>query len=212
MSRPTILPAGEHGLLVDLDTEADVLAFTHALTRNTPAGVEDFLPAARTVLVICKPTAHVTAVLHELNELARTMSEAIPDERGDDTPFTVSVRYDGPDLDDVARILKMSRAEVISAHTSAEWRCAFIGFAPGFAYLTSGDARLDVPRRAQSRTAVPAGAVALAGGYSAVYPRASPGGWQIIGSTDAVMWDLDATPPAAVQPGRRVRFVNEDKQ
>lgn len=212
MSRPTILPAGEHALLVDLDTEADVLAFTHALTRNTPAGVEDFLPAARTVLVICMRTANVTAVLHELNELARTMSEAIPDECGDDTPFTVNVRYDGPDLDDVARILKMSRAEVISAHTSAEWRCAFIGFAPGFAYLTSGDARLDVPRRAQSRTAVPAGAVALAGGYSAVYPRASPGGWQIIGSTDAVMWDLDAAPPAAVQPGRRVRFVNEDKR
>ena len=212
MSRPTILPAGEHALLVDLDTEADVLAFTHALTRNTPAGVEDFLPAARTVLVICMRTANVTAVLHELNELARTMSEAIPDECGDDTPFTVNVRYDGPDLDDVARILKMSRAEVISAHTSAEWRCAFIGFAPGFAYLTSDDARLDVPRRAQSRTAVPAGAVALAGGYSAVYPRASPGGWQIIGSTDAVMWDLDAAPPAAVQPGRRVRFVNEDKR
>lgn len=135
--------------------------------------MEDFLPAARTVLVTCLPTANVAHVLHHLNELTRTMSAAIPDERGDEPPFTINVRYDGPDLDDVARILKMSRAEVISAHTSAVWRCAFIGFAPGFAYLTSGDARLDVPRRTQSRTAVPAGAVALAGGYSAVYPRAS---------------------------------------
>ncbi|NMM89139.1 allophanate hydrolase [Rhodococcus sp. SRB_17] len=212
MNRLTILPAGEHALLVDLESEAEVLAFIHALTRNTPAGVEDFLPAARTVLVTCTPTADLTHVRHDLNELAHTMSDAVTDNGSDEAPFVIEVRYDGPDLDDVAKTLKMSRAEVISAHTSAVWRCAFIGFAPGFAYLTSNDTRFDIPRRPQSRTAVPAGSVALAGGYSAVYPRASPGGWQIIGSTDAVMWDLNSAPPAAVQPGRRVRFVNKEER
>ncbi|MDI9914100.1 allophanate hydrolase subunit 1 [Rhodococcus sp. IEGM 1379] len=211
MSPLTILPAGEHALLLDLNSEAEVLAFIHALTRNTPAGVEDFLPAARTVLVTCTPTADLTNVRHDLNELAHTMSDAVTDSGSDEAPFVIEVRYDGPDLDDVAKTLKMSRADVISAHTSAVWRCAFIGFAPGFAYLTSRDSHLDIPRRPQSRTAVPAGSVALAGGYSAVYPRASPGGWQIIGSTDAVMWDLNAVPPASVQPGRRVRFVNEEE-
>lgn len=207
-----ILPAGERALLVDFDSEAGVLAFTEALTRNTPVGVEDFLPAARTVLVTCTPAADLTYVRKRLNDLEQTDSAATTDEHSETDALTIAVRYDGPDLDDVAQSLGMSRSEVVAAHTGAMWRCAFIGFAPGFAYLTSGDARLDVPRRTQSRTAVPAGSVALAAGYSAVYPRASPGGWQIIGSTDAVMWDLNATPPATVQPGRRVRFVNEEQR
>ncbi|MCD2106387.1 allophanate hydrolase subunit 1 [Rhodococcus erythropolis] len=206
-----ILPAGERAFLVDLDSEADVLTFTEALTRSTPVGVEDFLPAARTVLVTCTPAADLTYVRQCLNDLEQSKSAATADEHSETETLTISVRYNGPDLDDVARSLGMTRAEVVAAHTGAMWRCAFIGFAPGFAYLTSGDTRLDVPRRTQSRTTVPAGSVALAAGYSAVYPRASPGGWQIIGRTDAVMWDLNATPPATVQPGRRVRFVNEEQ-
>jgi len=207
-----ILPAGECAFLVDLDSEADVLAFTEALTRNTPVGVEDFLPAARTVLVTCTPAADLTYVRKCLNDLEQTNSASIADERSEADALTIAVRYDGPDLDDVAQSLGMSRSEVVAAHTEAMWRCAFIGFAPGFAYLTSNDTRLHVPRRTQSRTFVPAGSVALAAGYSAVYPRASPGGWQIIGSTDTVMWDLNATPPATVQPGGRVRFVNEEQR
>ncbi|GAA3150184.1 hypothetical protein GCM10020255_028820 [Rhodococcus baikonurensis] len=135
-----------------------------------------------------------------MNDLDQTNSASIADERSEADALTIAVRYDGPDLDDVAQSLGMSPSEVVAAHTEAMWRCAFIGFAPGF-YLTSNDTRLHVPRRTQSRTSVPAGSVALAAGYSAVYPRASPGGWQIIGSTDTVMWDLNATPPATVQPG-----------
>jgi KipI family sensor histidine kinase inhibitor len=84
---------------------------------------------------------------------------------------------------------------------------AFGGFAPGFAYLTGGDSRLRVPRRSEPRTTVPAGSVALAGEYSAVYPRSSPGGWQLIGRTDAAIWDLEHDPPALLRPGTWVRFV-----
>jgi KipI family sensor histidine kinase inhibitor len=122
----------------------------------------------------------------------------------------VRVRYDGPDLDDVAALTGLSRAEVIGRHSGTRWRAAFIGFAPGFAYLVGDDGRLDVPRRAESRTRVPAGAVALAGGYSAVYPRESPGGWQLIGSTDTILWAVDREPPSLIRPGSRVRFVDAE--
>ncbi|MGC0366066.1 KipI family sensor histidine kinase inhibitor [Rhodococcus sp. 27YEA15] len=207
MSNATILSAGERALLIEVSSPADVFDLTDALARRTPAGVEDFLPAARTVLVTCTATADLAEVRRALLELARHRNRTTtpPD---DALTVTIPVHYDGPDLDDVARILGMTRAETISLHTGNRWRCAFIGFAPGFAYLTPDDRPMDVPRRRQSRTAVPAGSVAVAGGYSAVYPRASPGGWHVVGTTDLSMWDLDAEPPATVQPGTAVRFVD----
>ncbi len=119
----------------------------------------------------------------------------------------MAVVYDGPDLEEVARLTRMTPAEVVAAHTGTAWRVAFGGFAPGFAYLVGGDPRLDVPRRDSSRPKVPAGAVGLAGGYSGVYPRSSPGGWQLLGTTDAVLWDVDRDPPALLAPGSTVRFV-----
>ena len=119
------------------------------------------------------------------------------------------MRYDGPDLSDVARHTGLSEEEVVEAHTGTPWRVAFGGFAPGFGYLAGGDERLRVPRRDSARTAVPAGAVALADRFSGVYPRESPGGWQLIGTTDLPMWDLDRDPPALLRPGVPVRFVSE---
>jgi KipI family sensor histidine kinase inhibitor len=119
----------------------------------------------------------------------------------------IPVVYDGPDLADVARLTGLAADEVVAAHTGTPWRVAFSGFAPGFAYLVGGDPRLAVPRRERSRTSVPAGSVGLAGEYSGVYPRSSPGGWQLIGRTDAVLWDLDREPPALLRPGGEVRFV-----
>ena len=97
-------------------------------------------------------------------------------------------------------------AAVVDAHVATPWRVGFGGFAPGFAYLVGGDPRLAVPRRAEPRTRVPAGSVGLAGEFSGVYPRESPGGWQLIGRTDAVLWDIDRTPPALLRPGMWVRF------
>ena len=117
------------------------------------------------------------------------------------------MQYDGADLAETATLLGISEEGLIARHTSALWRCAFIGFAPGFGYLEAPGAGLTVPRREQSRTAVPAGAVALAAGYSAVYPRSSPGGWRIIGRTAARLWDLGRPEPALLRPGTRVRFV-----
>ena len=111
------------------------------------------------------------------------------------------VRYDGPDLDEVARLTGLTHAEVVAAHTGTPWRVAFGGFAPGFAYLVGGDPRLHVPRRDRPRPSVPAGSVGLAGEFSGVYPRSSPGGWQLLGTTDAVLWDADRDPPALLAPG-----------
>jgi KipI family sensor histidine kinase inhibitor len=167
------------------------------------------VPAATTVLVIIRDDGDIASVRSALSPLAATALAATGPSLGDGDPETVEigVRYDGPDIDDVAEMTGLSRDEVIQAHTGASWRVAFGGFAPGFAYLTGGDSRLQVPRRSEPRTTVPAGSVALAGEYSAVYPRSSPGGWQLIGHTDELIWDLDRDPPALLRPGTTVRFV-----
>jgi KipI family sensor histidine kinase inhibitor len=121
----------------------------------------------------------------------------------------LSVRYDGADLAAVADLTGTSVEDVIAAHTGQFWTAAFIGFAPGFAYLTGEDDRLTVPRRADPRPVVPAGSVALAAGYCGVYPRESPGGWHLIGTTSATLWDPRRLEPALLVPGTRVRFVRE---
>ncbi|WP_134772016.1 5-oxoprolinase subunit B family protein [Ornithinimicrobium flavum] len=120
--------------------------------------------------------------------------------------IVVPVRYDGPDLEEVARLTGLGEDEVVLAHTGVVWTVAFIGFAPGFAYLAGGDPRLHVPRRPSPRTSVPAGAVGLAGEWSGIYPRPSPGGWQLLGRTELVLWDVERDPPALLTPGARVRF------
>ena len=97
-------------------------------------------------------------------------------------------------------------AQVVAAHTDTPWRVGFGGFAPGFAYLVGGDPRLNVPRRSEPRTKVPVGSVGLAGEFSGVYPRESPGGWQLIGHTDAVLWDVQRDNPALLTPGMWVQF------
>jgi KipI family sensor histidine kinase inhibitor len=183
-------------------------AITRAVGAAEPgfAEVVDVVPAAETVLVT---VAEGTGV-----ERLRQALLALPVEPGagvatDTAVVEIAVRYDGPDLDDVARRTGLSVADVIAAHTGTDWRVGFGGFAPGFAYLVGGDERLRVPRRDEPRTAVPAGAVGLAGEFSAVYPRSSPGGWQLIGQTDLVMWDVDRDPPALLTPGAVVRFVAE---
>ena len=121
-------------------------------------------------------------------------------------PGVIAVHYDGADLADVAEATGLTTREVILAHTEQVWTVAFAGFAPGFGYLVGTDDRLHVPRRATPRTTVPAGSVGLAGEFSGVYPRSSPGGWQLIGHTETVLWDIERTPPALLQPGTTFRF------
>jgi KipI family sensor histidine kinase inhibitor len=121
----------------------------------------------------------------------------------------IPVTYDGEDLASVAELVGMSVEEVVRTHTAPEYTAAFLGFQPGFAYLVGGDERLQVPRRDEPRQRVPEGSVAVAGPYSGVYPREGPGGWQLLGTTTAVLFDPDARPPALLAAGDRVRFVAE---
>ena len=121
-------------------------------------------------------------------------------------PFAIPVRYDGPDLAAVAVAAGCSAEEVVRRHVAPDYQVAFLGFAPGFAYLTGGDPILALPRRAEPRTLVPAGSVAVAGDYSAVYPRPSPGGWHLIGQTDVVLFDPARSPPSPLAAGMTVRF------
>jgi KipI family sensor histidine kinase inhibitor len=185
------------------DPHERVAAWYAALCRrreeNTLTAV-DIVPAARTVLIDGVPDPAALAT-----DLGRTPPpEPLPNEQG---PLVqVPTVYDGLDLDDVAERWNTSRAGVVGRHTSIEFRVAFCGFAPGFAYLTGLPPDLRVPRLDEPRVSVPAGSVALADEYAAVYPAASPGGWRLLGHTDLVLFDLATDPPSTLRPGTRVRF------
>ena len=206
-----VLPAGESALLLEVAGLAEVLALEAVVRTLTAAGegvwagVSDVVAAARTVLVVAPG---VDAAELERAARAAAAAAAPGDLPEPDEVVEVVVRYDGPDLEDVARHTGLEPAEVVRAHTRAPWRVAFAGFAPGFAYLTGGDPRLRVPRLEAPRASVPAGAVGLAGEFSGVYPRPSPGGWRLLGATDLALWDSERDPPALLRPGTTVRFVD----
>jgi len=196
---------GDRALLLEFPGTTAVLTAAAALRTAALPGVVDIVPGARTVLLVLDGPASAAGVRRRLGGLALPEPpEAPPPPAG--TELVIEVNYDGDDLDEVAGLTGLSRAEVIAAHTGRPWRVGFAGFAPGFGYLTSGDPRLTVPRRATPRTRVPAGAVGLAGEFCGVYPRESPGGWQLIGRTDARMWDIERDPPTLLRPGAWVRF------
>jgi KipI family sensor histidine kinase inhibitor len=184
-----------------------VLALHAGLRRSwtagtAPAGVLDLVPAERALVVLLDPArTDVARVAAWVRETPSQPPDADPADE-----VTLDVVYDGADLDAVATHARLTPAEVVAAHTATPWQVAFTGFAPGFGYLAGGDPRLAVPRLDTPRVRVPAGAVALAGRYCGVYPRASPGGWRILGRTDAALWDVDRDPPALLRPGLRVRF------
>ncbi|HET7899756.1 MAG TPA: carboxyltransferase domain-containing protein [Candidatus Nanopelagicales bacterium] len=206
MTAYRVLPAGDRAVLVAVDSLDDALRAAHGL--GALRDVEDLVPAGESVLVRFRPGVDLGARLPDLGLLVdRALSTSVPVEVSGEEVVLV-VRYDGPDLDDVARASGLTRAEVVAAHTGTAWTAAFAGFSPGFVYLVGGDPRLVAPRRAEPRAAVEPGSVALAADYCSVYPTRSPGGWQLIGSTEHVMWDAAADPPAAIVPGMRVRFVD----
>ncbi|CAM5276335.1 MULTISPECIES: 5-oxoprolinase subunit B family protein [Streptomyces] len=195
------LPCADQGLLVGTGSLDEALALYRALAAGLPPGVEDLVPAARTVLLRLAPGADPARVERHVRRLELS---GTPTGRGE--LVRIPVVYDGEDLPRVAELTGLPAREVVRLHTGREWTVAFGGFAPGFGYLIGGAPELAVPRRAESRTRVPAGAVGLAGEFSGVYPRPSPGGWQLIGRTRLEMWREDRTPPALLRPGVRVRF------
>lgn len=204
------LPCGDSAFLVELPDLNAVVAYYRGLTAagvsaglSLPRGIIDVVPAARTVLVTFDPEAIRSAGVRDWLESAEPARDAVSSGR----EVTIEVSYGGPDLAETAQFLSMSEAEVVRLHTSSEWTAAFSGFAPGFVYLVTTHERLRVPRRNTPRTVVPAGAVGLAGEFSGVYPRSSPGGWQLIGTTTAALWDASKAEPALIRPGDVVRFV-----
>ncbi|MFI8349726.1 5-oxoprolinase subunit PxpB [Streptomyces sp. NPDC085596] len=197
------LPVGEHALLVEVGSAEQARALHTELLRRRAAGslsAREIVPAARTVLL-----DGVDDPVRRAAEL--TAAEVPPAPPAASAPVELPVRYDGPDLAEVAARWGVSAREVAEIHADTEFTVAFCGFAPGFGYLTGLPEHRYVPRRATPRTAVPAGSVALAGPYTGVYPRSSPGGWQLIGRTEAVLWDTAREPAALLAPGTRVRFV-----
>jgi KipI family sensor histidine kinase inhibitor len=200
-----ILPSGSTALLVELDDLDEVLALYATLVDSRPEGVVDIVPAARTLLVVTDPTATSLSAV----EKAVRSTEPRADLRDSGQLVEVPVTYDGEDLEEAATLLDCDAAELVRRHTSAEWIVAFCGFIPGFGYLTSTEWPFEVPRRSSPRKKVPPGSVALAGEFGGVYPRESPGGWQLIGRTGLTMFDPARDPAAILRPGVRVRFVDE---
>ena len=200
----TVLDYGDQALLLQFDSTTDVLAWAAAIREAALPGVLDIVPASRTVLLKLAGPRHQGAVRRRLRTLrvdADTVATAPRQE-----PTVIDVVYDGADLAEVAERTGLTTAQVINAHTGTPWQVGFGGFAPGFAYLVGGDPRLAVPRRSEPRSSVPAGAVGLAGEFTGIYPRRSPGGWQLIGHTDVVLWDIDRPNPALLTPGMWVQF------
>ncbi|WP_394213982.1 carboxyltransferase domain-containing protein [Brachybacterium vulturis] len=203
--------AGEGALLAEYPDTRAVLAAAAAVRELAPTTLLDLVPAERTLLLV----GSVAQDLPVLDALLRDLPGAAAQEEAS-TEVTMDIVYDGEDLAAVAELLEISTQALITAHSAATWTAAFGGFAPGFAYLQP-DAPTDrarpvgppweVPRRAEPRTEVPAGAVGLAARYCGIYPRSSPGGWQLIGRTDATVFDVDREPPALLTPGTRVRFA-----
>jgi KipI family sensor histidine kinase inhibitor len=207
-----LLRFGGSGVLVELSSGAQVMAayrtLRAALADGRLDGVAELVPAARTVLLTVaagSPAPHdrVRALLASLE--GPDGSDGPADSTGS-AEVVIPVRYDGADLDLVARTAGLTVAEVVELHSSTEYTVAFCGFSPGFGYLTGLPESLRQARLDDARPAVPAGSVALAGEFTAVYPRSSPGGWRLLGHTDEVMFDPSADPPARLAPGDRVRF------
>lgn len=195
-----ILPMGPQAVLVE-DPPGGPAAWSLGLRSRGEPGVVDVVPAAETVLVVCdRPEV--------LADLTDSLPAVTPLDAGASAQVVeIPVVYDGDDLATVAAAVGCTVDRVVELHGSVDYEVAFCGFAPGFAYLAGLPDELRLPRRATPRTRVPAGSVAIAAGYSAVYPTESPGGWHLLGHTDLVLFDVERDPPALLTPGTRVRFV-----
>ncbi|WAL39936.1 5-oxoprolinase/urea amidolyase family protein [Brevibacterium sp. BRM-1] len=196
-----VLPAGDRALLVELGSIDAVMAAHAALTAQPLPGQVEAVAAAATVLVRFETPRSAASGAECLRALDVDAAHA-PEGR----EIAIDVVYDGEDLEAAAAALGLGTEALVERHTRQAWRAAFAGFAPGFVYCDAPDGGWETPRRDEPRTRVPAGSVGLAGAFSAVYPTASPGGWQLIGRTDARLFDPDRTPPALIAPGDRVRY------
>jgi allophanate hydrolase subunit 1 len=228
-----VRPAGDHALLLELPDNESVHAAARAFRDRFGEQLVEVVPGDQTLLLVWDEGLEGTAAL--VSNLKALASDFKLDARASgpaDAPVVrIPVAYDGLDLEAVAAALALSEEAVVELHAGAEYTVAFVGFAPGFPYMRAvgaggdsgaggepgggeprgGEPRgverlLELPRLATPRTEVPAGSVAVAAGYCGIYPRSSPGGWNLLGRTEAVLFDADRDPPALLEPGARVRF------
>ncbi len=207
-----IRDAGDSAVLLELDAVIDAgvnaraIGIAHAIADGRFAGVRDVIPTYRSVAVHFDPLAtDVAALTHAMLEAAHAAPEA-----REGALVEVPVSYggaDGPDLRDVAAFAGLSERDVIDRHSAVEYRVFMLGFLPGYAYMGIVDEAIASPRRATPRTRVPAGSVGIAGRQTGIYPRQSPGGWQLIGRTSLPVFDPSKDPASIFAPGDRVRFV-----
>ena len=198
-----VRPAGDRALLVEVDDLATVHRLLAALRGAGLPGVVELVPGYQTVLVVADPgQLDLDGLAAELPGWRLPALESVTGEL-----VEIPVRYDGEDLQEVSRLTGLSTDEVVRRHTEPVYTVAFLGFSPGFPYLVGLDPALAVPRRSTPRTVIPAGSVGLAGDQTGIYPSASPGGWQLIGRTDVVLFDPDREPPALLAPGGRLKFT-----
>lgn len=211
---PTIAPLGDEALLV---TFAPTISWeVGELVRGAAARIRklgrpeitDVVPSYTTLGVYYDGSFIGYAAVVALIAPLLTAGEA--PEGGTAAVVEIPVRYDGPDLLEVAERTRLTVAEVINRHSRRSYRAYACGFQPGFAYLGDLDEALVLPRRASPRLRVPAGSVAIAGMQTAVYPLQTPGGWHIIGSTSLRMFDATREPPALIRPGDVIRFVKDE--
>lgn len=196
-----ILPSGRRGLLLELDSLEEVLSHYRAL-QEADLPVEDLVPAGRTILVVTDGAPDLRALAARIRAIPPVVTGS-----GAGDLVQIPVRYDGADLAEAAHLAGSPAEELVGRHLAEEWTVAFCGFSPGFGYLTGTRFTWNLPRRSTPRTRVPAGALGLAGEFTGIYPRESPGGWQLIGTAAVEVFDADRDPPALLVPGARVRFV-----
>ncbi len=205
----TVLPAGDRAVLVEPAAgHSAVHAIADAARAVFGAQLTDVVAGHETVLLVFSAQAPPIGAIRDACHVSFSRSAT---ESPRAREVEIAVRYDGADLADVAAHAGVSPEEVVARHVAASYEVAFCGFMPGFAYLLGGDPLLAVPRLDAPRQSVPAGSVALGGPYSAVYPRESPGGWRLIGTTGAVLFDQERERPALLEPGMTVRFTREPR-
>lgn len=210
-----LLPLGEEAWILALGDRVEaglherVVAVARMIDAAALPGVREIVPGYTTVTVSFDSARADAEALR--TDLARLLAE-VPARPTPSSPRTIEipVRYDGPDLDEVAERTGLSRDQVVARHAAPLYRVYLLGFAPGFAYLGELDPTLELPRRPSPRTRVPPGSVAIAGLQTAVYPLATPGGWHLIGTTSLRLFDPAADPPALLRVGDQVRFLPAD--
>ena len=193
---------GEAALLVETEAAAEAQALRRALMGLAVPGLLEVVPGQASLLISADP------LVADLDELAARLPGVVTAAQpGKAREHEFPTQYRGEDLAAVAKLAGLEPSEVVRRHTAATYEVAFLGFAPGFAYLTGLDPMLRLPRRAEPRTRVAAGSVAIADAFTGIYPQTSPGGWHILGHCHAQLFDASRTDPVLLAPGDRVRFT-----